>query len=201
MIKRNTKFKNGIYHHESYDVRFLRIWAGIAWPGDEPGEVVVVGEMISFGNPQRYLLAEASCNTMGELINAAATLTGEMCIKSWWARHTEESKSYIRIRNKEAFRTGTVRLSISEAPGTGDKLAGHLNLILDSVRPKEKNLHFFSDSSLPAKLQGLPPQLYRLTCIEHPAVAALGYVVSAMVHHRHERINPADLIPEPLPDY
>ena len=202
MIKRSSKFQGKDYYHEKRHVSFVRIWGGIGWPGDQPGALVVIGEEDYFNVPHWYILAEASSNRMDELIRAANKLTGEFSVDCWYGRHAGGSEEFLKLKNYHAFDVGTRQLDVYEAPGPkGDeKIMFHVNVILDCVSPEPKTLHFFNDSSLPAELQGLPNQLHRLTNIECPAVAALGYVVSALADNPHEE-NLGYYEPPPMPNY
>lgn len=203
MIKRSGKFDGKIYKHNDRVIRFQRVYGGLAWPGTDKGWLVVIGEEEHYADRHMYLLAEAYCDTADELITLANRITPELDVSQWYGRHVGGTREYLDHKNSQAFNAGKRNLSVYEAPGpeNDDKLLFHVNILLDCVKPESKGLHFFEDSSLPAKLQGVQGQIHQMTCIDHPAVAALGYVVSEMVMHPYVFIDENDIYPEEEPDY
>lgn len=203
MIKRSSKFENGSYRHNERIIRFQRIFGGIAWPGNEPGALIVLGEEDYYDDRHWYLLAEGRYETADDLIEAATRLGPEMDIDRWLGRHGNGTKEYLNFKNRQAHDGGRRVLYVGEAPGpeADPGLLFHINIILDCVKPERKKLHFFGESSLPAELQSVQGNLHQVTNIDHPAVAALGYVLSELIMHPHYEHNPAECFPEPEPDF
>ncbi len=97
------------------------------------------------------------------------------------SRYVPGAEEYLAIFNSKAFHAGKqIFDSIEDAQGVDDKIQMNIEVIKNNVIPSNKRLHFFSDSALPAELQGLPNPTYKLTNLDYPAVAALGAVLSYM---------------------
>jgi hypothetical protein len=198
MIKTSGKFKGKDYYHAELKITFDRIFGGIGWPGERPGFVVILGEKKIDRETHRFILAEASCDNFGGLLKDALKLQRELKVTNWYTRHVPGSEEYLSVFDSKAFEMGKPGFGyIDDAPGIDDKIQMGVELIKDNVLPGNKTLHFFTDSSLPAELQGLPSQVYKLTNLDYPAVAALGYVLSYM----EEFANPEPYVLRPNSAY
>ncbi len=179
MIKISTKYKGKKYYHADRYTTFDRIIGAIAWPGERPGFVVVVGETTLGREINRFILAESMTGSFGELLADAVKLQQRFDLDRWNTVFVPGAQQYIDIFNRKAFDSNGVKvMSCQEPMEPNDYIQMSIELILDSVKSGQKNLHFFGDSSLPAELQGLPTNTSKLKIIDYPAVAALGYAIA-----------------------
>ena len=182
MIKISTKYKGKHYYHADRKIIFDRVCGAIGWPGERQGFAVVVGEKDMGRNGiNRFILAEATAKSFGELLSDCLKIQKRMELKRWETVFVPGAEKYIDIFNAKAFEKGTDRIaSVDEPLEANEYIQMSVELILDAVRSGNKNLHFFKDSSLPADLQSLPSNTSKLKIVEYPSVAALGFVISYM---------------------
>ena len=198
MITISGKYKGKEYFHANRRVEFDRIGGGVGWPGEKPGSIVILGETEISNKMHRFVLAEAVCGSFGEILKDVAKLRRRLKVDSWHSRHVPGSEEYLSIYNAKAFKEGKPLFEFDDdAPDLNDKIQMNVELIRDNVVSGNKLLHFFNDSMLPSELQGLPEQTYRLTNLDYPAIAALGYIL----FHMEEFAIPAPYVRRPNAAY
>ena len=180
-IKKSSNYHGDEYHFAGAEVNFSRIVAGIGWPGDRPGGIVVLGASKIYEINHYFVLAEAISDNYGKLLAAGLSLQSEMETEDTYGRHVKGSEEYLSIADNKAFLNGKPYLRYADAPGIDDKIQLQIEMIRDHTRVHGKTLHLFHDSSLPSELLGLPDVTYQLKNTDYPLTAALGYALSALV--------------------
>ena len=163
--------------------RFCRIVGGLAWPGKNPGFAVVIGEDYEKDETlqKRHfrILAEYESQSLSDLIRRSAEFSINFCASPFYG---DDKKRWAM----DILRKSRNGLYITAAPFIGDPTAfeGYLLTIRELTHPAQKRLHFGSKSHLPALLAALNPNDIATTAKaafeQHPAVAALGFAVSAL---------------------
>ncbi len=171
------------FHCEERGIFFQRIVGGIAWPGDRPGFVCVVGEETSYRLPhQLHLLAEAEKQDTSELIKRCRELQATWKVQEFYARLPEHILQYLGLSNEQARGRYQKSFQVLEAPFSSDpRIAYHLQLLRDTLKPAQKGLHLGTDSRLSSALLELPvDKAASAKDTDFPAVAALAYAVAAL---------------------
>ena len=163
--------------------RFSRILGGLAWPGKNPGFAVVVAEELEIDktlNKRHYLiLAEYESQSLSDLTRRSAEFSVNFCAHPFYG---DEKKRWAM----DILRKSGAGLYITAAPFIDDPTAfeGYLLTIRELTHPTQKRLHFGSKSQLPPLLAALNPNDIATTAKvafkRYPAVAALGFAVSAL---------------------
>ncbi len=183
--RRSSRFNDQneyIFHDRR--LSFHRIWGGFAWPGDKPGFAVIVGETLEKGpgGYGRHVLAEVESFHANELVAGAIKLKEESGANNFWGRNDEADTAYLTMYNKRSYESGLPYFDVLSANGPeDDSIVYQVNVLRDCLEPKKKSLFMFAESVLPGYLLELPQNVHQLTNVQYPAVAALGYVVSALV--------------------
>jgi hypothetical protein len=173
-----------VFHCEERGLFFQRIAGGIAWPSERPGFVCVVGEESFFRPPfQLHLLAEAEEQDTSELIRQCRALQAKWRVQDFYARLDETILRYLELTNQQAITHHGKPFQVLAAPYSDDGSIGyHVQLLKDRLQPAQKSLHLGSESKLPSAVLELPvDQVFKAIDEQYPALAALGYAVSALV--------------------
>lgn len=197
MLIKKTDFYNRTYIHDTdTDKKYRRVWGGVGWPGDKQGMLAIVGEEMFKTSGIRHLrlLKEIESDDMDYLISTAINTP---YITEYYARESDKAHmDYLTMYNNLSYLKGKNQLFLNSPPGeekTGD-LTTHIYTIRQLLNPKKKILHFFTGSKIVIELKNLPTIIVNITDIRYPAIAALGYVVSALILHNHEKQE------SPIPD-
>ncbi|MBW2065013.1 MAG: hypothetical protein JRJ03_08775 [Deltaproteobacteria bacterium] len=187
------------------EVEMTRVVAGLGWPAEKPGFLVVVGEELFFEPPfpktgvefRYHVIAESEQTDLSKLIKTATASKNRFEIQTYYAR-LKSSKSkelpalhYLEQHNRTAFAQGVAPLYVVEAPFAEDRglLSFHLNVVKGLLRPEKRTLFIPPTSALNAALLEVPDDVSRVKDVDFPAVAALGYAVAALVTWRQEADN------------
>jgi hypothetical protein len=172
-----------VFHCEDRDIFFQRIVGGIAWPGERPGFICIVGEESYFRPPyQLHLLAEAEEQDTSELIRQCRELQAKWRVQDFYARLDETILRYLELTNQQAITHHGKPFQVLAAPFSDGSIAYHVQLLKDRLKPGQKSLQLGSESKLPSAVLELPvDQVFKAIDEQYPAVAALGYAVSALV--------------------
>lgn len=177
-----------IIENEEKKLELGRIFGGIAWPGidNNPGFAVVVGEdrLPEVGGRiyHCHLLAEIEDNDTGQLLRKCAELKARLEVEDFYGRYDKSNMNFLDFWNRDARDRRIPEFYIYSAIASEDgKIGYHLNILKDRLRPERKTLHLSEQSRLPGYLGKLPISgTATLTDSQYPAVAALGYAVSAL---------------------
>ena len=163
--------------------RFSRILGGLAWPGKNPGFAIVVGESYEIDKTLQkrhyHILAEYESQSVGDLIRRCAEFRVNLCASPFYG---DDEKRWAM----DILRKSRIGLYITAAPYHDDPTAfeGYLLTIRELTHPVKKRLHFGSKSHLPALLAALSANdivaTAKVAFEQHPAIAALGYAVTAL---------------------
>jgi hypothetical protein len=179
-----------IINHNDRDIKIERVCQGLAWPSEKPGFVVVLGEALDKdekGIRHLYFLEEGQTNDTGQLIRRCLEFKKKFTVSETYGRLHGPNMRFVELWNRDAGKKGVPTLYISEAPyvseGTGPEVAHgfieyHLNIVKDRLNFQSKTLHLLG-SRLPYHLMEIQEPA-KAKDTEHPAAAALCYVVSAM---------------------
>lgn len=172
-----------VFHWKERDIYFQRVVGGIAWPGERPGFVCVVGEESYFRPPyQLHLLAEAEEEDTAQLIHRCSELKAIWKIQDFYGRLDETVLRYLELSNEQARGRHERPFEILAAPFSNGSIGYHLQLLKDRLQPSQKSLHLGFESKVPGAILELPvDQVFKANDEQYPAVAALGYAVSALV--------------------
>ena len=190
--KLDTKGRWNLYMDTETERSFWRILGAIAWPADGPGFVVVVGEEAKAHPAPPYhlhVLAEADDSNPSRLILKAQELAQVFMVRDFYGYTGNRADiEFLTWYNRKARDRRESTLNIREAPATEtDGIHFHLNILLSRLNAAEKTLHMLPESKLPGHLLELQgDRLTRATASEHPAIAALGYVVSKLTVHEYK---------------
>ena len=180
-IKISTKYNsNNDYIHAGKRITFDRTEGGIGWSGgDKHSFLIVIGEKTINRLPTRFILAESSCSTFGQLLKNAVTLQKKLGVKRWHTKYVNGAESYVRAFNTKSFKLGDPKVGrIDEPLDANDKIHMMIEMVKDGAGASgEKTLYFFEDSSLPSELKSLPTETGKMKNVDAPAVSALGYVL------------------------
>ena len=203
MIRRSSNFNDrNEFIFNKRELFFNRTWGGVAWPGDKPGFAVIIGETYDKGPGGHYkhVLAEVETFHSNELVSDCVKLRQEFRVDSFWGRNTEADTDYVALSNKHAYENGLPYFDVQTAPGPEDEfLVYQINILRDCLASERKSLFMFDESVLPGYLLELPQSVHKITNVQYPAIAALGYVITALVSSAQvdDHISEADLYPEP----
>jgi len=166
---------------------YRRIIGGIAWPyGMKSGFSLVIGEDRfedkTLKKRHYHLLAEAENIDPIDLLKKSFELQGQYLVNFWYGdSKNEPMMEFVFEINKK--RDKKIKgFYITDAPYLEDPHA--LEFYVDVIRQRtmgnRKTLHFMEESRLPNYLMELTSE--KVPKVKHqtfPAIAALGYVVSA----------------------
>ena len=162
---------------------FQRVIAGVGWPGDRPGGVVVLGDETSFGPRfEHYLLDEIEESDTGLLFKHCLDLQGKYNVENFVGRLDDANLRYLSQWNFTRRNRNLSMLYILSAPfvGTG-KIGYHIGVLKDKLRTNQKSLFLLVDIKQPGYLLELQAsETGTILDVEMPLVAALGYAVSAL---------------------
>ena len=109
---------------------FADIHAGVGWPGEQPGAIIVVGRRLD----GRYHILEEKRGAMFELADAAMELSSRLVIDTFWADSSDRIASGFF---KSAFWSGCKSSALIDQPiirNAPDKLLRHFRSALEQVR-------------------------------------------------------------------
>ena len=163
--------------------RFNRVVGGIAWPGKNPGFLVVIGEDHekdqTLQNRHYRILAEYSSLSLNDLVRRGSEFSANFCAHPFYG--DEKERWAMEHMRKSGF-----YLNLTAAPFVDDPTAfkGYMHTIRELAHPTAKSLHFGSESHLPAHLAALTPDDMMTTAKvafeQYPAITALGFAVFAL---------------------
>ena len=167
---------------------YRRILGGMAWPyGIKPGFSVVIGEdryKDRTVNKRHYhLLAEYESTDSMELIKKCFEMQGQYCVSFWYGHTKNEPMMEFVFELNKKRKKDEKGFYLSEAPHLEDPHA--LEFYVDTIKQRtigtHKTLHLTEESRLPTYLMELTSdQMSKVRAETFPAIAALGYVISAL---------------------
>ncbi len=201
IVKSSKYNSDGEFWHDGRQVEMVRQWGGIGFHGPEKF-CCVVGEEHFFGQIHYYILAEAATtgnDSYSDLLDVISNFDIIYKIQRWVARLDKNVDTLLEIYNKKLHAEGRRNIVIHEIPSIGEEIDELVSLVHRILRPKNKRLHFFGESMLPAHLYSVPREGIRAE--DHPAVSALASAVAGLQMIAHEPVRPEMVIPVPEGDF
>lgn len=198
IINRSDKYnEKGEFWHKGRRVNIVRSWGGIGMHG-LPKFVVVVGEEMFGGQSHYYIMVEAECEkgeSLADAFSMARRFTAEYRVERWWGRMDTNVDEVLAITNRGFYNKGLNNLVINDTPRLGEWIDEGLSLVQQLAKPRDKRLHFFGKSMIPAELKSCLFNKNRAD--DYPRATALTAVIGAIMKHGYERVTEAELMPEP----
>ncbi|MFC1862909.1 hypothetical protein ACFL1Z_03030 [Thermodesulfobacteriota bacterium] len=172
------------YQRLDIDIKHRRLVGGIAWPGAIPGfGIVIVEEWVKSpsGEPMYSVLEECEAQSVDELLDWVHMMVVSSPSFRWDfygdIRDNPAVEFIWQINDK--FPDQRNRFSVIPAPHVDNPkaLEFYMNVIRRHLNPEKKSLRLRSNSKIPAQF---PRDLQRAKIEDHPAIAALGYGLSAL---------------------
>jgi hypothetical protein len=187
MIKKITELDGRFYYNDTESNNFSRILSGVAWPGVKPGFVVIVAED-RVEDPSlrcRHLrcLAEHEEQDIERLSKVCLDLRERYQIEKLLGDATNESVNELIYFFNKGLPDGVARLTIYDGAFPGD-LSYHVQLIKKVTQFVNTTLHLNKCNALHEYLSSFGPEDVRKGKPEdHPAVMALGFILSYLKMH------------------
>jgi hypothetical protein len=180
--------RGNYYRDVESGMLFQRVLAGVAWAGDRPAGVVVIGEAVSFGPLyEHHLLAEIEEYDAGLFFKHCVDLQGKYNVESFVGRLDKMNIRYLSQWNSTRRDRNSSTLHVLSAPFSESKDIGyHIAVLKDKLRPNQKTLHFTEGSKLPGYLLEIQAGETKLKADQIPLVSALCYAVCAMVEWEYQ---------------
>ena len=164
-----------------------RIVAGVGWPGDRPGAIVVVGEErlpdIDSGKHHYHVIAFAEESDIWVLLDKCAEISRDPSVdfvaRTSWHQCGPTLESYNQDRDDRGLPLLNIAWAIHSKP---DGLIGyHLNNLRKVFRSGQMKRNDLG-KTLDLRLDDIGPDgnVNEVVDVEHPAVAALGYAVATL---------------------
>lgn len=198
VIYTKTPLSDELYfHHVGMDVYLGRVVAGIGWPSEKPGGVVVVGEELSLhprGKHKMYLLAEAEEADTGNLLARCLEFQSDLKVQFFYGALDLSTQAFLLHFNRKARKDRKPDLFVSQTPYFQENvIAYHLNVLKDQLRSDNKMLLLNENSCLPGLLGELPIAIASVTDKDYPLLTALAFAVTALVSMPFVRDDGSDM--------
>jgi len=181
MIKKLISTIPRFYDDEGKRV-YRRIMAGVAWPFDVPGAIVILGECDqpnpSTGEYDLWMIDEYKHPSLVDIMVRCAEAKQIQMVQKFYADTSSRDIMLIARRSDAGVR-------LLKAPYSDTKGAGqfYLTLIRERLSYSKKSLNFGPDRKTPSLLSSISTD----KAIElPPLVQALGYVVAAFSAYLYE---------------
>lgn len=160
---------------------FCRVVTGIAWPGEHPGFVAVVGEEYHPKERRYFWLAEYQSHDLGDLLRRCMELKSELKISDFYGSPDEQVLFFLNHFNTDLRNRGQKEFHFEIPPNHIDgRIAYHLNVLKSCLVPSATRLVLNEQSALPGMLGSLPPGAPDLKAGDAPGPAALAFALSAL---------------------
>jgi len=177
-------------------VGIYRPRAAIMFPRDKPGVIIVAAEQAEFRKAKElYILHEHQNQDAGLLFDRMVEIQQLMHIKQTFSRLTPQEAQFVNWKNSELRLEKKKDLLIGLPPLADDNgnIGYHLNVLKDLSRPGKERLFYRKESNLPQEVAQIPDQTHDAIDTEHPFLAAVAYVVSALT--LYETLEPDMIYP------
>ena len=178
--------------YRDQEVDFRRIWAGIGFPGQQPGFITIIGEqhrLIIHPYQQTVhfrLIAEYESWDVEELLNKTILFRADHQVSAFFGRTSRENDYSIRDFNDKGYDKRLPWVDIREAPlvdteGDRGRIGYHINALRTLIKDGILHKNELQGSALHRYLMEIPQaNLQEITDKQHPAVASLSYVCVAL---------------------
>lgn len=161
---------------------FGRIIGGMAWPSDQPGFAVVVGEekqpRVGGKSYHCHILAEVVEMNKFDLLNNIGDLQALYKTGAFYGRYDESNIVHLYVHNSQLAKAGKSPIEFMVAPySQQNRIELYVDMIIRRLRPTSKSLHL-GQSELAKFLQIVPEDRITATAATHPPIAALGYAIA-----------------------
>ena len=194
-IERKTVYREldaeVFYEDKVTGARYRRIAGGLSWPGTKPGFAVIIGEDkkhdLDVNAHHLRLLAEVEETNIERLLDwcAGHEINAPEIYWTWYGDTTNKpSMAWVyRLNNKHRSQGRKQYLALAPAPyiDSPKRFAFYVNILRGCLERWRKTLHLGEKSKLQSYLVQLgSEEVVKATSEDYPAIAALGYVVSAL---------------------
>jgi hypothetical protein len=181
--RQGTSLRN--YWYRDGDDRFYkRIWAGIVPPSERPGALIICAEELSLRPPAHiFFVDEAQESATDNLMQRALDFKALYQVQEFYGRTKDKDfYRYLSFWNASRRERNLKTIEISEAPNSAEgNISFHIGVLRNRLGPNKKTLHLGESKLLPAAFQELSmSDVSTAKDTDHPVLAALGYVVSAL---------------------
>ena len=178
------------YFNTETTEKYGEILGGLAWPETREGFLVIAAvdlfENTELKDRHIRVLAEASESNVDIFLKHALELQRHFSPFMETIRLYGDTISPVMMRlldqfNRDRRQRGLNPFYLTEAPQLKgpQKLEFYAQLIRKYTQPGRKVLHF-CNTALPSYLMGLSPEEISKSVLDHPPVAALGYVLAVL---------------------
>jgi hypothetical protein len=179
------------YENRVTGARYRRIAGGLAWPGTKPGFAVIIGEDrkhdLDVNAHHLRLLAEVEEANIERLLDwcAGHQINAPEIYWIWYGDTTNKPlMTWIhRLNGKYRSQGRQQHLALAPAPyiDSPKRFGFHINILRECLERRRKTLHLGEQSKLPSYLVQLATEeVVKAIAEDYPAIAALGYAVSAL---------------------
>ncbi len=194
MIKRTlipaawNKYEDSIIFRCSESQReYQRIVGGMMWPGKQPGFAIVLGQA-RWPNPQTkvpdlWICAEKQEASVQDLLAVCARWMKDYCCDKWYGHRDDFGMGRILCRFNETRPRHPVQVIPAMGEEEQDELQFYVDLIRIAISSSKKVLQLHG-STLGEKMMEMDPDYHKKDCTDYPAIAALGFALSAMEMYR-----------------
>jgi hypothetical protein len=185
--KRTDVMKNEFFKDFDRNCLYHRIVGGLAFPSHKPGNLVTIAEDLhedpAYKKRHLHLLAEYEHFDLTKLLRKATEFVGSIDFLNFYGQLTKDNQRFLTLFNSESRKNHHPGIYLSSAPYTDDdSISFHVNLLRSILTPNSKLLHLGESSKIPSYLQEIQNEdVTSATNSNYPAVAALGYAVSALI--------------------
>ncbi len=173
-------------YHAGLDTYFSRVVAGIGWPHEKAGAIVILGEELILPvreAPSIHWLAEFESFDLGELLQKAAEFKNDLKVQFFYTGLDRTADDFVRYFNQRARQNRNQEIYVHRPPNF--KMDGcigyHLNLLKEILRPESKRLIFGTQSRLPGLLQEMSNAVASLSEKDCPMLTALAYAACPLL--------------------
>ncbi len=191
MIEKIRELDGHTFYRDTEGNKFSRVLAGLAWPTSKPGFIIVTGEDYH-EDPDlkvRHLraLAEAEESDTEKLLNKVLDLRERYCVERVMGDLSNESMAELLYDfNKHLDGASPLTLYDASFP---DDLYYNVSLIMGVTRFNRKTLHIDQCNTLRGHLSSITLEdAQQGRAGEHPAVMAIGSVVSYVNTHPRDPV-------------
>ena len=170
------------FYNSVRPAEYRRIAGGIAWPGAEPGFIVVIGEDYHEDPTLKIrhfrVLDEFESD---DVIKKMYDFRNVYKVQNFYGDSNNEIMMKFISRFNKKLDSRKKGLYVSEAPFVNDphNLKYYAPLIRKRLDRAKKALWFGGESQLPNKIRGLT-SVDKASISSHPAIAALGYAIAGL---------------------
>lgn len=177
-----------LYLDKQADRLYRQVAGGLAWPqGAKAGFLIVVGEEsrpeLESGQRVLWVLAEQEAASLADIYRHYRELSEKYLLREWYGDPGNRAMMQLfRQQGREVQGEKLLPLVVLGAPYHDDPqgLTFYVQTVNELVKSSKKLLFFGEHSKLPGNFLNLTPEDFQGKATDYPAIAALGYAVTAL---------------------